>query len=55
MEGTTNVLYTLDVNDVQPVVDTIQANLDVLMPVGIAIMATMMGISLIPRIVYKFF
>ena len=33
---------------------TINTNLGVLLPVGIAIMAIMIGISLIPRIVWKF-
>jgi len=39
---------------VQPVVDAITSNVDVLLPVGIGIMAVMIGVSLIPRIVYKF-
>ena len=39
---------------VQPVVDAVNGNAAVLVPIGIAIMAIMVGISLIPRIVYKF-
>jgi hypothetical protein len=39
---------------VQPITDAISANVDVLLPVGIGIMAIMVGISLVPRIVYKF-
>lgn len=39
----------------EPVVDAITANLGVLLPVGLGIMAIMLGISLIPRIIYKFF
>lgn len=40
---------------VQPVVTAIDTGLAVLLPVGIGIMATMIGIHLIPRIIYKFF
>lgn len=36
------------------ITDTLNANLGVLIPVGIAIMGAMIGVSLIPRIVYKF-
>lgn len=39
---------------VQPIVDTLNANVGELLPVGIGIMAVMIGVSLIPRIVYKF-
>ena len=38
----------------KPITDTITSNLDILLPVGIAIMGIMIGVSLIPRIVYKF-
>lgn len=34
---------------------TITENLEVLLPVGITILAVMIGVSLIPRIIYKFF
>nr|DAL06960.1 MAG TPA: hypothetical protein [Inoviridae sp.]DAO17077.1 MAG TPA: hypothetical protein [Inoviridae sp.]DAO34255.1 MAG TPA: hypothetical protein [Inoviridae sp.] len=37
-----------------PITTTLEANLTVLLPVGIAIMGTMIGVGLIPRIVYKF-
>lgn len=36
------------------ITDTLNANLGVLIPVGITIMGAMIGVSLIPRIVYKF-
>lgn len=39
----------------QPITTAVTGNLDVLLPVGIAIMAIMLGVSLIPRIIYKFF
>lgn len=38
----------------EPITSTITSNLNVLLPVGIAIMGIMIGVSLIPRIVYKF-
>jgi hypothetical protein len=41
--------------DVAPITTSFTENLGVMLPVGIGIMATMIGVSLIPRIVYKFF
>jgi hypothetical protein len=38
-----------------PITDAITGNLGVLLPVGIGIMAIMIGVSLVPRIIYKFF
>ena len=37
-----------------PITSTLNSNLDVLLPVGIGIMGIMIGVSLIPRIIYKF-
>lgn len=37
-----------------PITTTLNENLGVLLPVGIGIMGVMIGVSLIPRIVYKF-
>lgn len=37
-----------------PITTNLESNLTVLLPVGIAIMGTMIGVGLIPRIVYKF-
>lgn len=37
-----------------PITDALTNNLGVLLPVGISIMGIMIGVSLIPRIVYKF-
>ena len=37
-----------------PIVDGITANAGVLLPVGLTIMGIMVGIALIPRILYKF-
>lgn len=38
-----------------PLIDTIMANVTVLLPVGLGILAIMLGIALIPRIIWKFF
>lgn len=37
-----------------PITTTITSNLTILLPIGIGIMGIMIGVSLIPRIVYKF-
>ncbi len=38
----------------EPITTTITSNLNILLPVGITIMGIMIGVALIPRIVYKF-
>lgn len=38
-----------------PLVETITSNLGVLLPIGLTIMGIMIAVSLIPRIIYKFF
>lgn len=37
-----------------PITDALTSNLGVLLPLGVTIMGIMIGVSLIPRIVYKF-
>lgn len=49
MEG---VLITASM--LAPITEAITTNLGVLLPVGLSIMGVMIGVSLIPRIVYKF-
>lgn len=39
---------------VKPITDAISSGLTTLVPVGIGIMATFVGLSLIPRVIYKF-
>ncbi|MDM8131987.1 MULTISPECIES: hypothetical protein [Clostridium] len=39
---------------VAPITTAVTSNVELLVPVGIGIMAIMVGVSLIPRIVYKF-
>lgn len=38
-----------------PITTAITSNITLIVPVGIGIMATMLGVSIIPRIIYKFF
>lgn len=51
MEATT---FQITADLVAPVTDALQSGLSTLVPIGIGIMATFVGISLIPRIIYKF-
>ena len=44
----------IDSSMLAPITSTLTSNLEVLLPVGIGIMGIMIGVSLIPRIVYKF-
>lgn len=53
MEPTTLVNVTAAM--LKPITDSLSSNLGVLLPVGITIMAVLIGVSLIPRIIYKFF
>lgn len=39
---------------VKPISDAISSGLTTLVPIGIGIMAVMIGIGLIPRVIYKF-
>lgn len=45
---------TVSAEMLAPITTTLNSNLDVLLPVGIGIMGIMIGVSLIPRIIYKF-
>lgn len=45
---------TLTAEMLKPITDALSTNLTTLVPVGLGIMGSMIGISLIPRIVYKF-
>lgn len=49
------VAPVVNAEQLAPVVDAITANLGVLLPVGLTILGIMVGVSLIPRIIYKFF
>lgn len=39
----------------EPITTAVSSNVGVILPVGVTILGIMVGVSLIPRIVYKFF
>lgn len=48
-------MLTLTAEMFEGLTSTITSNLGVLLPVGLTIMCIMIAVSLIPRIIYKFF
>lgn len=54
-EPVTGVAVQVTQEMLQPVIDSITGNLGVLLPVGLTILAVMIGVALIPRIIWKFF
>lgn len=52
---TGNSLVVITPDMLEPVVSAITSNLGVLLPVGLSILAVMLGVALIPRIIWKFF
>ena len=52
MEAVSAFVVTAEL--VQPIVNAVNSGLTTLVPIGLGIMATFIGISLIPRIIYKF-
>lgn len=53
MEATTTA-FEITSELVKPISDSINSGLDTLIPIGIGIMATFIGISLIKRVIYSF-
>lgn len=51
MEAAT-IAITADM--IQPVVSAVTSNIGVILPAGISIMGCIVGVGLIPRIIYKF-
>ena len=51
---TTTATVAITAEMLAPIVSTLTSNLGVLLPVGISIMGVMIGVALIPRIIYKF-
>lgn len=54
METTAVASFVISNAMIKPITDAINSGLDVLVPIGIGIMAVMIGISLIPRVIYRF-
>ena len=48
-------MTTITAEMLAPITTAVTSNLSTLLPVGIGIMGVMLGVSLIPRIIYKFF
>lgn len=46
--------FVISAGTVQPIVDAVHSGLTTLMPVGIGLMATFIGVSLIKRVIYSF-
>lgn len=38
----------------EPIVTTVMANITAVLPIGLTIMGAMVGVGLIPRLIYKF-
>lgn len=53
-EGVSTVLYTVTAESVAPVTTAISSALTTLMPIGLGIMATFIGVHMIKRIIYTF-
>ena len=45
---------TITADMIAPITEAINSALTVLVPVGLGVMGTMVGVSVIPRIIYKF-
>lgn len=37
-----------------PITEALTSNIEVILPVGMTVMGTMIGVGLIPRLIYKF-
>lgn len=46
--------FAVTADMVAPITNAINSGLEVLVPIGVGIMAVMIGISLIPRVIYRF-
>jgi hypothetical protein len=46
---------TITADQLQPLLDAITNNVGVILPVGVSVMAVLAGVSLIPKIFYRFF
>lgn len=55
MVGEAVTTLTLTSSMFDGLLSTINTNLGVLLPIGLTIMGIMIAVSLIPRIIYKFF
>lgn len=55
LEPTTAVAFwTATADAVKPFTDAFTTNLGMIVPVGIGVMAALVGVSLIPKVIYRF-
>ena len=54
MEAAVVPTFLITNDMIKPITEAITSGLNVLVPIGIGIMAVMIGISLIPRVIYRF-
>ena len=54
MESSSIKAFTVTADTVAPVTNAINSGLNTLIPIGIGIMGTFIGISLIKRVIYTF-
>lgn len=54
MNNTSVAAFEITADTVEPVTDAINSGLTTLVPIGIGIMGTFIGIALIKRIIYTF-
>lgn len=47
-------MWTISAEAIAPIQTALSSGLDVLVPVGIGVMAVMIGITLIPKVIYRF-
>ncbi len=53
--ATSEALSWLTADMLAPLVENVSSAVGVIAPVGLSIMAIMLGITIVPRIIYKFF
>lgn len=51
----TTAAFAVSSEMLAPITEAVTSNLSLLVPVGIGIMALLIGVSLIPKIIYRFF
>lgn len=44
----------LNADLLKPIIDSVTSNITTILPVGLAVMGAIVGVTLIPRIIYKF-
>lgn len=47
-------MYTITADAVAPITQALTSGLTNLVPVGIGVMAALVGVSLIPKVIYRF-